>query len=343
MRIALVILALAPFALAAGAAPARPDPSGCKHEIRGTPAPETLDGTPANDRILGLAGDDRLAGEAGDDCLDGGFDFDQLDGGAGDDLLAGSNGEDLLAGDAGADDLMGQQDADRLDGGAGADRLWGGGGADVMRGGAGADVLRGQGGNDRLAGGAGPDTLIGGFGDDTVTEVAAGYSPADPLDTGRNRVDTGSGRDRVNVANGRRDRVDCGGGTDSVMADKADRLRGCEHRRLLISPFPAAEPVKGGRTRTFVVTFRSLQTVGPKASWFDVDLKGPPGCGSLAASSAGVAYHRDRAVRYRLHPFRGQGKPSKRWCRGRYAGKVAFVPRTGPVVALGRFSFRVRG
>lgn len=343
MRIALLALVLTPFVLASGVAPAHPDPSACKNEIRGTPAPETLDGTAANDRMLGFAGDDRLTGEAGNDCLNGGFDSDQLSGSAGDDRLEGSNGDDLLTGDAGADDLMGQQDADRLDGGGGADRLWGGGGPDVMRGSGGADLLRGQGGNDRLSGGAGPDVAIGGVGSDTFAEVAAGYSPADPLDTGRNRIDAGAGRDRVNVANGRVDRVDCGGGIDSVTADKGDRLRNCEHRRLLISPFPAAQPAKGGRTRTFVVVFRSLQAVGPKVSWFDVDVKGPRGCGSLAGSSAGVAYHRDRAVRFRLRPFSAKGKQSKRWCRGRYAGKVSFVPRTGPIVELGRFSFRVQG
>ena len=343
MRIVFLALALTPFALATGVAPARPDAARCSNEIRGTPAPEALDGTVGNDRILGFGGDDRLTGEAGNDCLNGGFDSDQLTGNAGDDRLEGSNGEDVLAGEAGADDLMGQQDADRLDGGAGGDRLWGGGGADVMGGGAGTDLLRGQGGNDRLAGGAGPDTLIGGLGNDTFTEVAASYSPADPLDTGRNRIEAGPGRDRLNVANGRADRVDCGGGADSVTADKADRLKNCEHRRLLISPFPGTKPARGGRTRTFVVVFRSLQPVGPKASWFDVQVKGPPGCGSLHASSAGMTYHRDRAVRYRLQPFRSQGKPAHRWCRGRYAGKVAYVPRTGPIVALGRFSFRVHG
>ena len=237
---------------------------------------------------------------------------------------------------------MGQQDADRLDGGAGSDRLWGGGASDFLRGGAGADVLRGQGGNDRLLGGAGSDKLLGGAGNDTITEVAAGYVPGEPLDTGHNGVVAGPGRDTIDVANGRRDRVDCGGGTDSVKADKGDRLRNCEHRRLLISPFPAVSP-KGKRTRTFVLKFRSLQTVGPKASWFGITVTGPPGCSKINTSSYGVAYHRGKAVRYRLRPFGTKGKMAKRWCFGRYAGKVSFVPRTGPIVEVGRFSFRVRG
>jgi hypothetical protein len=343
MRIALLALVITPFALAAGAAPARPDPAGCKNEIRGTPASEALDGTAGNDRILGLAGDDRLTGEAGNDCLNGGFDSDQLTGNAGDDRLAGSNGNDVIAGDAGADDLMGEQDADRLDGGPGGDRLWGGGGSDLLRGSDGPDVLRGQGGNDRLGGGAGPDRLVGGAGNDTITEVPAGYVPGEPLDTGHNRVDAGPGRDEIDVANGRRDTVDCGGGTDSVKADKADRLRNCEHRRLRISPLPEVTPAKGKRTRTFLVKFRSLQTVGPRASWFGITVKGPPGCSKLDVSSVGMTYHRDRAVRFRLRPFGTKGKKAKRWCFGRYTGKVSFVPGTGPIVPVGRFSFRVRG
>jgi hypothetical protein len=342
MRFALIALLLVPFGVQTLSADARPKPGGCKHQIVGTPGPDALVGTPGNDRILGLGGDDRLTGEAGNDCLYGGFDSDQLVGGSGDDRLEGGSGNDVLEGDAGADDLLGQEGDDRLDGGAGPDRLSGGGGNDVLLGGSGADVLRGEGGNDHLSGGAGPDTLIGGGGNDTITEVAGGYSPADPLDTGRNRVDGGSGRDRINVANGRVDTVDCGGGVDTVTADKGDHLRHCEHRRFMISPFPASSPTTGTRTRTFVVAFRSLQAVGPQASWFEIQARGPRRCGSLNASSVGMLYHRDRAVRFRLRPFSGNGKPAKRWCRGRYAGKVSFVPRVGPIVGIGQFSFRVR-
>src|SRR5439155_19772321 len=108
----------------------------------------------------------------------------------------------------------------------------------------------------------------------------------------------------------------------TITADKDVLLRHCEHRHFLISPYPATRPATGRRTRTFVVAFRSLQAVGPQASWFEIQAKGPPGCGALNASSVGMRYHRDRAVRYRLHPFSGNGKPAKRWCRGRYTGKV---------------------
>jgi hypothetical protein len=343
VRISLTVIALAVFAGVAAPVPARPDRSACKNVITGTSLPESLDGTPQNDRMLGLGGDDRLAGARGNDCLNGGFDSDQLLGAAGDDRLEGSNGEDGLAGDAGADDLMGEQDADRLDGGGGADRLWGGGAGDVMGGGAAGDVLRGQGGNDLLYGGAGADKLRGGPGDDTITEVPSVYSPAEPLQTGRNRVEGDGGRDRVNVANGRRDHVDCGGGTDTVKADKGDRLKSCEKRRYLIAPFPDVSPAKGGRTRAFMVKFRSIAPVGPNRDHFSVSVKGPSGCGSLALTSAGVGYHADRAVRVQLRPFKGKGKKAKRWCRGTYRGKVGHTRPGVESTPIGRFAFRVRG
>jgi hemolysin type calcium-binding protein len=343
MRALAVAAVLAGVALIVGSVPARPDPSACKNLIKGTAQPESLDGTAANDRMLGLGGDDRLSGERGNDCLNGGFDSDQLIGNGGDDRLEGSNGDDRLAGEAGADDLMGQQDVDQLDGGAGADRIWGGGAADSLRGGGGADILRGQGGGDRLYGGAGPDKLTGGPGNDSIAEVPAVYAATDPLDTGRNRVDGGSGRDHVNVANGRRDVVDCGGGIDTVKADKGDKLKNCEKRRYLIPPTPEVSPGKGGRTRSFLVKFRAIATVGPSRDYFSISVKGPRGCGSLAVSSAGVAYHADRAVRVKLKPFHGKGKMAKHWCRGVYRGTVGYSRPGAKDVPIGRFAFRVRG
>jgi hypothetical protein len=345
-------------ALVAGAisAPARPKASACENLIQGTPASETLTGTPANDRILGLAGDDRLIGQSGDDCLDGGFDADELVGGPGDDRIEGSNGNDVIEGDAGKDELMGDRDVDRLDGGDGNDRLRGGGSTDFLRGGPGADVLRGEGGSDRLYGGAGGDTIEAGAGNDDIREVPDGYVAGESLDTGHNRIDAGAGRDRLDVANGRRDVVTCGSGKDTVKADRGDRLKGCERRRYRISPFPEVLPRRGGRKRAFLVEFRSLEDVSRNGESFSIEVSGPPGrgCGSLATSSLGMAYHRDRAVRYRLRPFARKGKKAKRWCRGRYTGKVSFVrdracagqPKPGGCaeeMPIGRFSFRVRG
>jgi Ca2+-binding RTX toxin-like protein len=342
---AVVLAAAAVLGAGAISASAKPRLSACKNVMKGTPASETLDGTPAADRVLGFGGDDRVIGEAGNDCLDGGLDSDELIGGGGDDLLEGETGSDVLQGDVGADELEGQEGDDRLDGGTGADTLAGGGGNDLVVGGAGADHLTGAGGADLLYGGPGRDTADGGQGNDDIREVADGYAPQS-LDWGHNRIEGGPGRDRLNVANGRRDVVDCGPGRDTIRADKGDRLRHCERRHFLISPFPDTSPHRGARSRTFVVKFRSLATVGKAGDFFSISVKGPPGrgCGSLEASSAGVSYHRDRAVRYRLRPFRGKGRRAHRWCRGRYSGRVQYVasPIAKPV-PIGRFAFRVRG
>jgi Ca2+-binding RTX toxin-like protein len=98
--------------------------------------------------------------------------------------------------------------ADTLVGGGFGDRLLGLGGRDLLIGGAGDDCLDGGRGNDRLKGGAGADQLKGGPGRD----VFAG----------------GSGADGIDSADGRREKVDCGSGRDRVRADKRDRLKHCE-------------------------------------------------------------------------------------------------------------------
>jgi Tol biopolymer transport system component len=91
----------------------------------------------------------------------------------------------------GADDVInGSRKADKVDGGAGDDSLNGGGGNDRLNGGAGNDKLSGGTGNDKLNGGAGNDKLTGGPGSDVLN---------------------------------------CGAGKDTAIADKKDKLRGCEH------------------------------------------------------------------------------------------------------------------
>ena len=116
-----------------------------------------------------------------------------------------------LTGTAAKDVLSGTLSGELIRAGAGNDRVRGGGGSDCLEGQAGNDVLLGQAGADRLVGGPGADRLVGG--------------------AGKNSVSGGRGNDRVNAANGVRDRVDCGRGRDTVTADRADRLRGCERVR----------------------------------------------------------------------------------------------------------------
>lgn len=66
-----------------------------------------------------------------------------------------------------------------------------------------------QGGADRIKGGAGDDCLRGG--------------------RGRDRISGGEGDDKIHVRGGRRDRVKCGPGKDTVVASASDRVgKSCE-------------------------------------------------------------------------------------------------------------------
>ena len=80
-------------------------------------------------------------------------------------------------------------------------------GDDTVRGGPGSDVVNAGAGNDAVNPGGGADLVRGGDGDDTIT-----------------------------VRDGVADTVDCGPGTDTVTADRADVLTGCEN-----VPFPPPE------------------------------------------------------------------------------------------------------
>jgi Ca2+-binding RTX toxin-like protein len=294
----------------------------CSNRIEGTKANDTLPGTPASDRILGLAGRDRLSGAGAVDCLEGGPDADQL------------------AGEAGRD---------RLDGGSGNDDLSGGTDADLLEGGAGSDTLAGE---------AGDDALHGGAGDDRVEEVGDGYRAGETIDVGSNVISGGAGRDTVHAANGRRDRINCGSDKDRVVVDRVDRLKACEKHTFLVSPLPQVSPDRGGRTRSFMVSFRSLGTTDRRTEFFSITVKGPGNCRSITSNSIGVTYHRDGVIRYRLRPFSGAGNAAKRWCPGRYRGSASFVEivKAGcksranrepdrdctDTRRIGEFSFRVR-
>ena len=142
---------------------------------------------------------------------------DTLTGGPVGDLLKGLGGNDRLSGLAGDDCLNGGLEDDSLSGGSGADRLTGGSGDDTLGGGADNDSLSGGGGQDRLRGGAGDDYLHGGAGDDRLTGGG-----------GKNRYLARTGDDRVSAANGVRETVNCGGGTDRATVDRNDRAVGCE-------------------------------------------------------------------------------------------------------------------
>ncbi len=89
----------------------------------------------------------------------------------------------------------------------------------------GADTLIGADGADRIDGGSGADTIDAGFGDDVITPGPG----RDSVSADRRGGDCGPywckypyGNDTVNAADGEVDSIDCGAGTDAVVADPAD-------------------------------------------------------------------------------------------------------------------------
>lgn len=168
-------------------------PSSTDNVIRGGPGNDRKKGTAKGDRILVGNGNDFVEAGAGEDCVDLGPGADRATGGTGDDLIFGRRG------------------TDRVSGGSGRDTLFGGSGNDRLRGGDGNDDISGGRGVDRISGGAGRDTISGG--------------------TGRDVISGGSGNDRIDARDGTRDRIGCGSGRDTVIADRVDVVRDCERVR----------------------------------------------------------------------------------------------------------------
>ena len=228
------------FAAAVSAAAATP--SG--RVITGTGKADVLNGGSTSDTIYGNAGNDRLAGRGGNDTLYGGHGQDSLAGGPGSDAMFARDGErDTITcgggGDTASVDALDQvaRDCEQVarasassspapsdTGGGGSGRIIRGTPRnDVLVGGPGNDQIYGEGGNDRIVGNGGNDILVGGPGQDVV--------------------DAGAGNDSVSVADGARDRVDCGGGRDSAVSDRQlDTLTGCESSSPTSPPPPPSPP-----------------------------------------------------------------------------------------------------
>jgi len=159
--------------------------------------------------------------------------------------VSGTDGPDALVGTdaaeafktAGGDDTVSALGGDDdLDCGAGNDNCLGGAGDDNLVGGPGDDRLAGDDGNDVVEGGPGADKIVAGAGDDTIfpgdgdelrpAGVAAGAS----VDKA---VDAGPGNDRIYVAGGGADAVECGDGDDMVQYDSTDTIASdCERRAV---------------------------------------------------------------------------------------------------------------
>ncbi len=191
--------------------------------ITGTPGNDTLTGTGESEAIYGRAGDDTINAGGGDDDLDGGPGSDVLNGGDGRDAVsyaapAGAIGVQVAIDGVAGDGVAGEGDNVGTD----VEDIYGTEGDDKITGSAAANTLDGAGGADLLDGGAGPDVLIGGEGDDTIA-----------------------------ARDGEVDRIECGGGRDSVTVDLGDVVAAdCESvtkPQVTIRPGLTLNAKKGGK------------------------------------------------------------------------------------------------
>jgi hypothetical protein len=229
--------------------------------------------------------------------------------------------------------LVGTSGADSLTGSSKGESIDALGGDDVVAGNAGDDCLFGGDGNDHLEGGFGRDLLDGGSGDDLIgggQEVSV--------------IRAGPGNDRISSSNGVADSVDCGGGTDRVVADRSDRLHACETVRFAVSPYPLVTPKSGRSWTTFTVYFRALYPAsGSSGSHYVIGLVHSGACATGYSSFGAIAtgpYKVGQIVRFTVRP-----PPHGGWCPGLFRGVGHWEKREGVRtrdVRLGRFFFRVR-
>ena len=166
-----------------------------------------MTGGNGNDTLDGGVGGDYLLDEGGNDTVAGGPNGDVWIAGGGTDTFAGGDGDDTVdyTGRSGAVTITLDGLAD--DGEAGeADNV----GADVEGafGGAGADRIVGNALGNRLGGGGGNDSITGGPAED--------------------RIEGQEGDDTIDSRDGRYDSIDCGPGTDTLLADPVDGATNCE-------------------------------------------------------------------------------------------------------------------
>jgi Ca2+-binding RTX toxin-like protein len=207
--------------------------------IRGTAAANMINGTTAADRIFAGTGNDVVDALAGNDCVDLGTGDDRGQGGLGSDLMVSGTGRDRVSGSSGNDDMRGNSGNDRLDGGRGNDRVFGDAGNDTLLGSFGDDRLHGVGGRDVITGSRGRDRINGGSSNDRISggssgDRIAGDAGSDLVNgnSGADRISGNSGNDRITSRDSSRDRVTCGSGRDSVVADRRDIVsRNCERVR----------------------------------------------------------------------------------------------------------------
>lgn len=162
-----------------------------------------------NDVLIGGAAGDNMSGDAGDDTLRGGGGADSFFGGAGNDTVSYSDHVARVVATLGTPGGNGSTGEDE-DLSLSLERLIGGMAGDSLTGTAGADRIDGGPGNDSISGLAGADLLIGGRGLDALLG--------------------GADNDTLRSADGARDVVNGGTGTDTAYRDFLDSLLGIEVR-----------------------------------------------------------------------------------------------------------------
>lgn len=190
-----------------------------RDRLVGGGAPGVLCGLRGNDEfwLLGNSAVSALGGP-GNDTFVSRFSGAQLDGGSGSDTADYRYASvevttDLRRGrvesSLGSDRLRG---IENFMGGTLGDSIRGDRKSNVLVGGPGDDLLSGRGGRDVLRGGPGKDVLVGG--------------------RGRDRIFGGADDDSISSRDGTRDIVRCGGGIDTVSADRFDKVASdCESVR----------------------------------------------------------------------------------------------------------------
>ena len=151
------------------------------------------------------------------------------------DPISGTSGNDEFAAETGDIKILAGGGHDQILTGRGANRLRGGGGHDDLMSLAGADRLQGNSGHDLLQGGPGADVSIGNSGSDSLFDAQ-----------GSDRMLAGGGDDRIVVRDRRGDDViDCGSGTDMVIADPGDRIAAAQHSNVSVGAFTRNHAPKG--------------------------------------------------------------------------------------------------
>lgn len=154
-------------------------------------------------------------------------------------------------------DQIGTAGADTLTAPARPERLWGLAGADTLTGSpTRAACLFGGRGDDRLDLAQGGGVIWAEDGNDTLL----GSPVMDRLHggDGRDVFSAGDADDELDARDGTAEVVDCGGGSDTAEADRADLLLGCERASIAGPPTPrlTARPRAAARSSIVRVSYR---------------------------------------------------------------------------------------